>query len=179
MVEVFTLQQAGLAVKFPTLADAPYDSDWGAVGFQQVDDRTIVPIFPNEQTRQKILRHLTNSEPQDDITADPAAEAVEALETEEEMKRSDEKTEESDEERDEGPQVLLDEGSSPEGGELELVTADTPEDQIIAEDETISSPSLLVDQSWLNVPLNNPKIKFLVGIRHSPMRPSSLINFRF
>lgn len=146
LIEVYTLKEADLPIVFPTWADAPYDSNWGAIAFQKNENGTMVPIFPNEQIRQKILYYLTNAEPRDDPTADFAVEDAGDVGMEE--------------------QVPLDQSLSPEG-ELEALTVDNPEDDITPENGTTSSASLLVDTSWLTVPLDDINIKFAVRVRHT------------
>lgn len=167
LVEVYTLKEAGLSIVFPAWEDAEYDSDWGAIGFHLHGNGTVEPIYPSEEIRQKILHHLTTPEPEDDSSADSMAEDVEGIGAEE----SDEKTGE------EG-QASLDQSSSAEEGELEGSAVDTPEDESIAEDET-ASESPLTDKSWLNVPLDDINVKFMVGVSLDRIRRSSLTSFRY
>lgn len=160
LVEVYTLKEAGLSIVFPTWEDAPYDSDWGAIRFQQTGNGTVSPVYPNEQTRQKILHHLTNPGPQDE-------DIVENLEIEELGEKVGEETE-----------VEQNQSLSPEEEELEASTVDNPEDDITPEDEAFSSASPLIDKSWLDVPLDDMDIKFTVGVTHKRVHHSSLTSYR-
>lgn len=164
LVEVYTVKEAGLSIVDPSWEDADYDSDWGAVGFHQHGNGTVEPIYPSEEIRQKILHHLTNPESEDDSLADSVAEDVEDLETEE----SDEKTGEE-------AQATLDQSQSSEEGELEGANVNTPEDDMMEEDET-NSESPLTDKSWLNVPFDDIDVKFMVSVRHCRVFPLSFTN---
>lgn len=167
LVEVYTLKAAGLSIVTPKWKDDPYDSDWGAVGFQQNGNSTIVPIFPNEQIRQKIFHFLSTPKPQNHSTADSVAEDVENLGMKSDGKLGEE------------TQVSFDQSLPSEGGELDGSAVDIPEDEMTGRDESLSSTSPLVDESWLNVPFDDIKVKFMVGVRpDNPIRRALLTGFR-
>ena len=167
LVEVYTLKEAGLPIRLKTRRKAPYHSDWGAVGFQQNQNGDVVPIFPNEQTRHKVLRHLTKSMPKNTLIANSIANTTENL-----------KTEKSDENMDEETQISLVQSLSSEREEPGTSNIDTPEDVITPENETDSSPSPLTDKSWLSVPLEDINDKFTVGVKHNRVHCPALTSFR-
>lgn len=188
LVEVYALKEADLPNAFPILTDTSYDSEWGAIGFQQSENGITIPVFPNDQIRQRVLDSLTDSEPREDSF--PAAFAVEDAEdfrveetevnTEEETEaNTEEKPEANTEEKTEANteaenQVTLDERASSEEGELEALTAHdakNSEGNITVENETPSSTPLLVDTSWLTVSFDDIDIKFAVSVRY----PESVI----
>jgi hypothetical protein len=173
LVEVFTLQEAGLPTAIPAWTETPYDSDWSEIGFQQTENGTTVPIFPNENTKQEILLSLTKSEPLDDPGSDTSVDEVEGLGSEESwMNRGGGSTANMIEESnptllEENQTSVAEEISSEE--ELEALNIDNlkaVEDDIAQEQDTGPLTPSGLDPSWLNVSLNDMTIKFAVCLTY-------------
>lgn len=159
LVEVYTLQDAGLPIVIPAWAETPYDSDWGEIGFQQTEDGITIPIFPNENIKQEILQSLTKPKPVDEPDSAAFGDGVEGLDNKESKTNPNTTMLEEN-------QTPVEEEVSSEGA-LEALNVDSleeAEDDIEQEQDTESSTPSILDPSWFKVPLDDMTIKFAVRI---------------
>lgn len=159
MVEILTLEEAGLpmkiAVNFESTVKKDYTKD---VSFRQAEGGTITPVFLQEQLRQAILGSLTADAVEDDGDnggfTEPSLDDSQKLITERALEFEQEN-------KDESAQGQM---------ESQVQSPQLAKRKIVHVPEEIEGPfheSTPNDESWMHVQFNNINTKFAVSESHS------------